>query len=194
MRALPFSHMPNHILPLSLSLSLSLSRSSSRAVRPLQAGDLEALLKIQLACYEPYFIESAQVYARRLASPVNCSLVHDREGVVGAYLAAYRTRFGKVTPLHGDFDGAREEPDTLYLHDMAVLPAHAGQGMARALLERIWAHGRDEGLRYSALVSVQGTGEYWSRQGYAPRPLDDAHERLRLASYGEGAVYMTREL
>ena len=165
----------------------------SVVVRPLALSDLTDLLAVQLACYGEGFVESGDVFARRLASPANCSLVLEQGGVVCAYLAAYRSVRGKVTPLHGDFE-AVAQPDTLYLHDMAVLPAHAGKGLARALLQPLWAQGCAHGLRHSALVSVQGSQAYWERQGYALRPLEDATQRARLTSYGEGAVYMARSL
>jgi ribosomal protein S18 acetylase RimI-like enzyme len=163
-------------------------------LRPLQANDLPALLEIQLACYGPDLIEQEEVYARRLASAVNCSFVAECDGQVCGYLAAYRSLQGKVTPLHGDFESPPGTPDTLYLHDMAVSPAHAGQGMARALLEALWAQGRAAGLLRTALVSVQGSQGYWARHGYIPQLLDDAQERARLASYGDGAIYMVRPL
>ncbi|QGZ38102.1 ribosomal protein S18 acetylase RimI-like enzyme [Pseudoduganella flava] len=163
-------------------------------LRALAPGDLPHLLNIQLACYGPDFIESADVYARRLASAVNCSLVCERAGAVCAYLAAYRSVHGKVTPLHGEFEPSERTPDTLYLHDMAVLPAYAGQGLAQALLERLWEQGRAWGLRHTALVSVQDTEGFWARHGYVPQSLLDEEERARLASYGAGAVYMARPL
>lgn len=161
--------------------------------RPLAAQDLPGLLAVQQACYGAAFAESADVFARRLASPAQCSLVIVQDGEVVAYLAAYRSCLGKVTPLHGDFT-ACATPDTLYLHDMAVLPRCAGQGLARALLMPLWAHARAEGLRHSALVSVQGSQGYWQRQGYAAQAVPDAHQRQHLASYGAGAVYMARTL
>ena len=162
--------------------------------RTLQAHDLPGLLQVQLACYGEGFVESAEVFARRLASPVNCSLVLERDGQVCAYLAAYRSVQGKVTPLHGDFESPVSTPDTLYLHDMAVLPDCAGQGLAQALLMPLWSQGAAWGLRHTALVSVQGSQGYWERHGYAVQPLPDAAQRARLASYGEGAVYMERAL
>lgn len=165
----------------------------SVVVRPLALSDLTDLLAVQLACYGEGFVESGEVFARRLASPANCSLVLEQSGRVCAYLAAYRSVRGKVTPLHGDFE-AVTQPDTLYLHDMAVLPSHAGQGLARELLQPLWAQARAEGLPYSTLVSVQGSQAYWVRQGYAVQPLHGAVQRSRLASYGEGAAYMACDL
>ena len=154
------------------------------APRALTVDDLPGLLAVQHACYGEGFVEGAEVFARRIASPAQCSLVLEDGGLVCAYLAAYDSVLGKVTPLHGDFE-AVPQPDTLYLHDMAVLPQLAGRGLARALLEP---------LRRSALVSVQGSQGFWERHGYAAQPLHDAAQRQRLAAYGVGAVYMVRGL
>ena len=165
----------------------------STVVRPLGLSDLPALLAVQLACYGEGFVESGEVFARRLTNPANCSLVLEQDGRVCAYLAAYRSVRGKVTPLHGDFETVAQ-PDTLYLHDMAVWPQCAGQGLARALLQPLWNQARSGGLRHTALVSVQGSQAYWERHGYTVQPLADAAQRERLASYGDGAVYMARAL
>lgn len=93
----------------------------------------------------------------------------------------------------GDFDVVAQ-PDTLYLHDMAVLPALAGRALARALLQALWVQARERGLRFSALVSVQGSQAYWQRQGYAVQPPASAAQAAQLAGYGDGAVYMVRAL
>lgn len=165
----------------------------SWVVRPLALSDLADLLAVQLACYGEGFVESGAVFARRLASPANCSLVLEQGGKVCAYLAAYRSVRGKVTPLHGDFEVV-PAADTLYLHDMAVLPTCAGQGLAQALLAPLWERAQQEGLRHTALVSVQGSQGYWARHGYAEQVLPDALQRQHLATYGDGATYMVRHL
>ena len=169
------------------------SSYSNALIRPLSLADLPGLLQVQRACYGDDYVESAEVFARRLASPAQCSLVLEDGGRVCAYLAAYGSLLGKVTPLHGDFE-AVPQPDTLYLHDMAVLPQLVGRGLARALLGPLWQHATARGLRQSALVSVQGSQGFWERQGYAVQPLPDAAQRQRLEAYGAGAVYMVRGL
>lgn len=162
-------------------------------IRALGLHDLPGLLAVQVACYGADFIESAEVFARRLASPANCSLALEQDGRIVGYLAAYRSALHKVTPLHGDFDTVGA-PDTLYLHDLAVHPAHAGRGLAAALLAPLWQRARAEGLRHSALVAVQGAQGYWERHGYAVLALPDAGQRQRLAGYGGGVAYMARLL
>lgn len=151
-------------------------------------------MAVQEACYGAGFLESAEVFGQRLASPANCSLVAVEGDAVLAYLAAYRSVRGKVTALQGAFDTPAGRPDTLYLHDMAVHPGCAGRGLAGALLEALWREGRAAGLRYSALVSVQGSRAYWERRGYAVREPASPEARERLAGYGAEAVYMERSL
>ena len=86
----------------------------------------------------------------------------------------------------------------------SLLPVESSQDFAAQLLPHlatldtpgsgVWARARAEGLRHSALVSVQGSQGYWQRQGYAAQAVPDAHQRQHLASYGAGAVYMARTL
>ncbi len=160
-------------------------------VRPLHPSDLAALMDIQRACYGAEYAESESVFARRLAHPLQCSLAVERKGVLLGYLAAYWSEAGKVTPLHGDFEPSAA-PGVLYLHDTAVHPAHAGQGLAGRLLAPLWQQARRRGIQLACLVSVQGTQDYWRRHGFRAQALRDPQQRLRLTSYGEDALYMQR--
>jgi ribosomal protein S18 acetylase RimI-like enzyme len=166
-------------------------------LRPLRPADVPGLLAVQRACYGDGLIEGEAVFVRRLASAAQCSLaLVEADGpspALVAYLAAYRSRRGAVTPFEGDFHSA-PQADALYLHDLAVAPAWAGRGLAQGLLAAAWQRARAEGLRHSALVSVQGTQAFWERQGYGAQPLADAAQQRHLDSYGTGAVYMVRAL
>ena len=178
-------------MPLLNIFPLDEGRPSPGVVRPLQLADLPAVMEIQRLCYGDAYVEGRALFARRLASPANCSLVALHGDAVVAYLAAYWSVVGKVTPLHGDFE-ACPQPDTLYLHDMAVHPAQAGQGLARRLLASLWQQAARRGMRYSALVSVQGSQDYWCRQGYSVHALQNPLQQQCLESYGSEAVYMLR--
>ena len=166
-----------------------LGTSAPVRVQPLTAADTPALMRVQAACYGAALLEDAALYARRLSSPGQCSLgVRSATGGLRAYLAAYWSVLGTITPLHGDFH-LQAAPDTLYLHDLAVRPTDAGRGLAQALLAAAWRAALARGVRQAALVSVQGTAGFWRRQGFE---LADAPPAL--ASYGAGAHYMTRAL
>ncbi|MCJ0765743.1 GNAT family N-acetyltransferase [Variovorax terrae] len=156
-------------------------------------ADVPRMLEIQRACYGEAFLESGALLLRRLAAAPGTSWVALRAGRVQAYLAAYPSRLGRLTPLHGEFEPAAA-PDTLYLHDLAVHPEAAGAGLGPRLVARALEQARRDGLRHSGLVSVQASHAFWQRQGYADHALAQARQRQRLASYPGAARYMARAL
>jgi GNAT superfamily N-acetyltransferase len=158
-------------------------------IGPMAQGDLAGVLAVQAACYPPAMQEPADVVLARLAaSPGTVLVARDDDGVC-AYLFAYPSCLGKVTPLHGAF-AVPAEPDTLYLHDLAVAPRAAGQGVARALVARLHDEAAARGLPHAALVSVQDSLAFWASLGYAPA----AGDAFALATYPGAAQYMTKRL
>ncbi len=160
--------------------------------RPMREDDLAAMADIQRACYGRHMLEAPEILLQRLRCAADTCWVAVLEGKVRAYLAAYRSRLGKVTPLHAPFEPA-QHPDTLYLHDLAVHPRAAGRSLGPSLVETLLALARRENLRYSALVSVQNSHAFWKRRGYADHALTDAAQRACLATYDDGR-YMSRLL
>lgn len=152
-------------------------------------ADLDAVLRVQAACYPPSMQEAGPVVlARMLAAPATCAVGVDADGVCG-YLFAYPSRRGAVTALDAPF-GVAPDADTLYLHDLALHPRALGQGLARALVATLLDGARDAGLAQAALVSVQDSAAFWRALGFAARACDDA----ALGAYPAGAVYMLRPL
>lgn len=158
-------------------------------VRAMRETDMEAVLAVQAACYPPAMQEAEQVVRARLLAAAPTTLVACVKGSVSAYAFAYPSRLGSVTPLGAVFT-LPAAPDTLYLHDLAVLPAAHGRGLAQALLAGLFARARAAGLRHAALVSVQGSQAFWEARGYRPGVATGQG----LATYPGRAVYMTRTL
>lgn len=169
---------------------------SSWTVRPLNAHDVDCLLHVQTICYGDYFLESREAFTQRLECPHQCSIgvVRAGEQTLSAYLAAYWSSPGKITPLDGVFTPPATATQVLYLHDMSVLPQLAGQGVARHLVQHLFAHARQRRLQHAALVSVQGSRAYWERQGFSVCPVMDEQQSMHLQTYGDGALYMTATL
>ncbi|WP_323030200.1 GNAT family N-acetyltransferase [Castellaniella sp.] len=162
-------------------------------LRTLNPADLPGLDAIQTRCYAPSMLESAAVFAGRLqAVPDWIWGVQDDEGLC-AYLFAYPTRLGRLSPLNSDFHPA-PDGDTLYLHDLAIHPRARGRGLAQRLIRHAWARARTAGLRHSALISVQDSERFWSAHGYRTRTDLDDRQRACLAGYEQPARYMTRAL
>lgn len=156
-------------------------------IRPMLPADLDAVLRVQAACYPPAMQEPGEVVAARLlAASATCVVGCDEDGVCG-YLFAYPARLGSITELDGPF-AVLPGADTLYLHDLSVDPRALGQGLARALVAHVLALGRAAGLHHSALVSVQDSVRFWTALGYRERASMDP----ALASYPAGALHMVR--
>ena len=164
----------------------------------MQPADLEAVMAVQQAAYGPHYLEPAEVLAQRLALAPDTAGVVEGPGVdparalPRAYLVAYRSVLGAITPLHAAFEPT-SRPDTLYLHDLAVHPAAAGAGLGSRLVGHALAQAGAEGLGFAALVAVQGSQAFWARQGFKPaQPLPGS--AALLAGYGPEASYQTRRL
>ena len=158
-------------------------------LRPLLEADVDAVLQIQTQCYGADFVEPREVFARRLQVAGQCSWAAVQGDEVLAYLAAYWSRPGAITPLNGEF-ADYADASVLYLHDMAVSPTAAGQGLARRMVDAAKTMARQRGVMRTALVSVQGSQAYWERQGYAVEIVKNAMHRQHLATYGPDALYM----
>lgn len=159
------------------------------SVRLMRHDDLDAVLGVQAQCYPPEMNESREVLSQRLlACPDTAWVALDAQGQVGAYLVAYRSVWGKVTPLGRPF-AHDAQADVLYLHDLGIGATLRGQGVAQRLIDvaREWAVVR--GCRGLTLVSVNDTVPFWQRHGLEAVTVDAAG-RGALATYPGRPVYM----
>lgn len=159
----------------------------STTLRPMLPTDLDAVLRIQAACYPAAMQEPAAVVASRMAAAHGTCLVGMHKGVVRGYLFTYPSRLGLVTDLNAPFTVARQ-PDTLYLHDLAIEACALGRGMARALVDEALRRARTLGLAHAALVSVQDSERFWHALGWREASMRCAG----LHTYPPGALYMVR--
>jgi ribosomal protein S18 acetylase RimI-like enzyme len=165
--------------------------SPRMALRRMRESDLDAVLAVQAGAYPPAMQEAADLLRARLRSAPSTALVACLGGAVCAYVFAYPSLLGRVTPLDAPFAPAAA-PDTLYLHDLAVAPHALGRGLARRMVARLLARAAADGLRHAALVSVQESRAFWESLGY--REDEGRPPCAALASYPGAAIYMTRAL
>ena len=151
-------------------------------LRAMQERDIPAVLAIQEESYAAAVLEDEAVIRSRLAAcPELAWVAEDAEGVC-AYLFAYQSRLGRITPLDGEFEPHAEARRA------------GGRGIGPALVRRNLQQAHAARLRYSALVSVQDSAEFWSRQGYRAHDGLEPQQADNLASYPIPALYMVRNL
>ena len=160
-------------------------------IRLMAETDLLTVLAIQHACYAEQFRESgASLHAKLLASPTTCVIASlNGEGV--GYLFAVPCESISPPAWNARMCQLPAVPDCLYLHDLAVRPDARNSGTGRALVEMFMALLRESGLGSASLVSVQNSVSYWERHGFRPVSHPEAL-RAKLATYGDGAVFMER--
>ncbi|MFZ6676946.1 GNAT family N-acetyltransferase [Undibacterium sp. Tian12W] len=162
-------------------------------VRTMQPADLAAVYHIQTQAYVADMVEAPALLASRLAAAPTCAWVVERGDKVVAYLAAYPSRHGRISALGQEFQPA-QPANALYLHDMAVAPEQAGQGLARAMLASALEYAGAQGWQYVCLVSVQSTQSYWQGQGFMEQTQLNEEQQAKLGTYVGPACYMIREL
>ncbi|MGY4623668.1 GNAT family N-acetyltransferase [Bradyrhizobium sp. USDA 4486] len=159
--------------------------------RPARASDLPAISMIA-ARIHPDLPERPQVLAEKMRlCPDGCRVLIAGDAIAGYGLAHPWTQH-HIPPLDGLLQALPEDADCLYLHDVAVLPDFRG-GAARGYVTTIEALARALDLTRLALVSVYATRPLWERLGFRPVTADE-QLRAKLASYGEAATYMLRDL
>lgn len=166
--------------------------------RPMRADDLPRVMAIAEQVHVGYF-EAEEVFAERLAlfAP-GCLIAVREEGegeeeVIGyAFLHPARQGFPPaLNTLLGHLDPAA---DCLHLHDVALLPAARGSGLGRRLVEALAELCQAHGLPKAALVAVHASNGYWQAAGFLENAQVSVQGRAYLASYGDDALYMTKNL
>jgi ribosomal protein S18 acetylase RimI-like enzyme len=159
----------------------------------MREADIPFALAIQSESYPPTHIESEAVFRLRLESAPHTAWVAEDRGNIMAYLVAYPSLYGKISPLGAVFS-IPTQPDCLYLHDLALSPKTRGRGLAGKLVRHSWQTAGRFGLKVSALVSVQGSHAFWSGLGYRISALVDPAQQSHLETYAGSGWYMARSL
>ncbi|MCP3465418.1 GNAT family N-acetyltransferase [Bradyrhizobium sp. CCGUVB23] len=160
--------------------------------RRAKPSDLPAIIAIATAIH-PDLPERADVLAEKMSLfSEGCGVLIAGDDVFG-YGIAHPWTLHRIPPLDDFLQRLPLAPDCLYVHDVAVMPASRGSRVATSYIEMLVRLARANGIEHLALVSVYDTSPFWARHGFrviAP----DAASRIKLASYGEGARYMIRDL
>lgn len=157
------------------------------AWRALTAEDLPSVIAIADRVHVD-FPERPEVFAERLALWPEGAFALERGGAMVGYALAHPWRLGAPPKLDMLLGALPTDADTLFLHDIALLPAARGARAAEALVVRLAALAADQGLATISLVAVNGTARLWRRCRFeiAAGPA--------LGDYGAAAHHMVRDL
>lgn len=164
-------------------------------VREMQTDDVERILQIQARLYPATLLESADLFFNRLALSPGTSFVAHVESELLGYLLAYPWTQSTPPELNVALSTLPQDANSWFLHDCSVLPEAQGAGIAHSLYKAGAAHAVNKGLCHSSLVSLATAKSYWLRYGYTIMATEgDSVLTAKLAGYGSGACFMTRQL
>ena len=161
-------------------------------IEAMRPADVDAVLKVQGEAYAGIdVLEDAGLFLNRIQlSPDTCWVARGPEGVRG-YLVSYPWPLpGPPPELNVPLPALLPNARGWFLHDCAVSPAAAGQGVGAALVRTGLAHARRAGLACAMLVSLAPALGYWKRMGFETVQAEPGS----LEGYGPGACLMRRAL
>ena len=154
-------------------------------------SDLPAVCAMAAAVHRD-FPEEAAIFAERLAlAPDGCFILR-REEVAWGYLLSHPWRLRQPPPLNSLLHALPDKADTLYIHDLALLPQARGQGAASSIISKLEDLARLRQVSSMSLIAVSGSSPFWSRHGFAAWSAPEMAGKL--GSYSAGAVYMERRI
>lgn len=156
--------------------------------RPLRSDEMARVAAIAGLIHAGLPERQAVLAEKRDLSPATC-LTLVREGKIVGYGLAHPWLLGDVPPLDAFLTALPPSPTCLYVHDVAILSEARGRQAAARYIAILTTQARARGIAHLACVSVYGTVGLWSGLGFSVQ--DDPGLRDKLASYGNGARYMT---
>lgn len=155
----------------------------------MKPEDIDAVLDIQLKCYDATKQESKESFLSKLcASPQTCFVALCDHKAVG-YLVSVPADADSPVPLNAQSYSHPLKPNALYLHDLAVDPESRGTGVASVLLAPYFMQLRELGFSYGTLTAVNDSRSFWHRHGFCEvTPSGSGADNL--VTYGHEAQYM----
>jgi ornithine decarboxylase len=155
-------------------------------LRPLAETDWPGVAALESAAYTPLGLSEGLDRLRSRAGSGTSFVVSVGDAIAG-YVLALPYPYGTAPEL-ASAGSLTDSPD-LHLHDLVIAAAHRGAGLGSRLAGHLLSVARGSGFSRVSLVSVGGSGAFWTRHGFDPRP-----EVPAPAGYGPGATYMSRSL
>lgn len=152
--------------------------------RPLLIDDAAAVVSIAAVVHDAFPERPEALMSRVEVSPDTCFGLEGDGRLVG-YVLAHPARFG-APPKLDCVIFPTPNADTLYIHDLALLPDARGGGSGQAITRHLKTLAQDAGLATLSLVAVHGSSGFWSRQGFEAYPIPPS----TLESYGPQAMFM----
>lgn len=159
--------------------------------RAMSGYDLDAVSTIAAKVHPGFFETDAVLAEKHTLYRNGCYILEVAEKPAG-YVLSHPWALGSLPALNTLLGGLPENPDTLYIHDLALLPVTRGVGAAGKIVAALTKHAEAMGFASMSLVAVNGSLPFWEKQGFVAQDRPELAEKL--AAYEEAARYMVKAL
>jgi ribosomal protein S18 acetylase RimI-like enzyme len=159
--------------------------------RAMTGYDLPAVSRIA-ALVHPAFPESDAVLAERQQLYHNGAYLLEVNERPAGYVLSHPWKLDGLPELDKTLGKLPADPDTYYIHDLAVLPLARRIGAGSFILAALAKHAAAQGFASMSLVAVNGSQKFWERHGFSVEDRPDLTDKLQ--SYEEAARLMLRRL
>ena len=159
-----------------------------RSMTGFDMGQVEAIA----ATVHPGFFEAPEVLAERHQLYRDGAYFLEVGDRPAGYVLSHPWRFGTAPALNSRLGTLPPEPDTYYLHDLAILPVARRIGAAGYIVAALEKHARAQGFPSMTLVAVNNSRGFWERHGFAVLELPGLAGKIQ--SYEPEARLMAKPL
>lgn len=158
----------------------------------MTSNDLAAVEAIAAVVHLSY-PEHGEVFAeRRQRYAPGCWVFAAENAPPLAYIISHPWLLLEPPPLDSLLGALPPEPDTYYIHDIALLPQARGSGAAGTIVQKLVTHARAIGMHRMSLIAVNASTPFWVRHAFEVHPAPSLADKL--SSYDADAKLMIRLL
>lgn len=163
---------------------------AKRVITSITPTMWDDIVSLQAKAYTDITPESLEVLQSKwLRSPETCFVCY-RQNELVSYLLAHAWHCESAPKLDTCLPAMQMPSRYLFLHDLAVSPTCAGEGVGADMVQHLLKHSQRQAFEQIRLVSVQGSVPFWQKMGFSA--LSTSY--VPCQSYGDDATLMARML
>ncbi|WP_426957347.1 GNAT family N-acetyltransferase [Muricoccus radiodurans] len=159
--------------------------------RPMVAADLPVAEALATATYPGHPEDEAVLLERFRLFPEGC-LAFGPVGAGWGYAVSHPWTFRSPPALNTLLGALPADPDTLHLHDLALLPSARGRNATAGALGRLSRVAAGLGLQRICLVAIGGLAPFWAKHGFVV--VEDPCLLPVLRRYDPAALLMEKSV
>ena len=160
--------------------------------RFMNKSDLADICEIASICHPDYPEDEAVLAEKQSLASQSCYIL-EKDNKPSGYILAHPWKIYNIPPLNQLLGALPQDADTLYLHDIAILPDARTGGVGSLGLKGLYEQAEALSFATLSLVAVNNSSPFWLKQGFVTQKVDDALQQ-KLLTYSEDALYMMKTL